>query len=71
MTVVRTLLAVASMQHWHLFQMDVSNAFLHGDLEEEVYMSMPLGYAGLSKPIQPTVTASYGTKHMCKLVKSL
>ena len=41
---VRVLLSLAVSQDWSLHQLDVSNAFLYGDLEEQVFMEQPTGY---------------------------
>ena len=44
MTSVHLLLSMAAMSSWPLFQLDIKNAFLHGDLTEEVYMEQLPGF---------------------------
>ncbi|GJX11804.1 ribonuclease H-like domain-containing protein [Tanacetum coccineum] len=41
---VRCILSLAVFNEWPVYQLDVNNAFLYGDLEEDVYMSLPEGY---------------------------
>nr|KYP68872.1 hypothetical protein KK1_022521 [Cajanus cajan] len=41
MAKIWVVLAIASIKRWHVHQLDMSNMFLHGDLCEDVYMSLP------------------------------
>ncbi|RVW54191.1 Retrovirus-related Pol polyprotein from transposon RE1 [Vitis vinifera] len=54
------LLSLAVNQDWCLQQLDIKNAFLNGDLEEEVYMEIPPGFE-----------ESMAKNQVCKLQKSL
>ncbi|XP_075085021.1 uncharacterized protein LOC142168260 [Nicotiana tabacum] len=45
MVTIRTILSIDVVQHWHIYQMDVSNAFLQGDLHDEIYMDLPQGFS--------------------------
>ena len=60
MATVCTIIAVAASKGWLLHQMDVKNAFLHGDLQEEVHMEQPQGYEDVRHP-----------NYVCKLKKDL
>nr|CAN64261.1 hypothetical protein VITISV_038895 [Vitis vinifera] len=44
MNTFQVLLSLATNLAWYLQQFDVKNAFLHSDMEEEVYMEAPLGF---------------------------
>jgi hypothetical protein len=50
MTIVRAIIAMVATKGWSLHQMDVNNAFLHGDLQEKVYMEQPLKYVDQTHP---------------------
>lgn len=56
---VRIVISIATGHGWEMHQMDVSNAFLQGDLNEDVYMELSLGF---QRP---------GKNKVCKLQKSL
>jgi hypothetical protein len=60
MTSIRTILSLVAIKDLHLEQLDVKTAFLHGDLEEGIYMQQPHGYEVKGKE-----------NLVCKLKKSL
>lgn len=45
MTTMRTLIVVAAIHQWPLYQLDMKHTFLHGDLHKEVYMIPTLGFS--------------------------
>ena len=50
---MRILIDFATKMKWSLTQLDISNYFLNGDLDEEIYMKLPSGYeeiTGVSCP---------------------
>ena len=57
---IRVLLSLAANFEWPLHQLDVKNAFLNGELEEEVFMSLPPGFE-----------EELGRNKVCRLKKSL
>ena len=57
---IRLILTLGLSHDWSIKQLDVSNAFLYGDLQERVYLSQPLGFEDSSRP-----------HHVCQLHKAL
>ena len=56
----RLLLSMVAMCSWPLYQLDIKNAFLHGDLSEEFYMEQP-----------PSFVAQWESGLVCRLRRSL
>nr|AAK55460.1 putative gag-pol polyprotein [Oryza sativa Japonica Group]AAP54977.1 retrotransposon protein, putative, Ty1-copia subclass [Oryza sativa Japonica Group] len=59
---IRTILSIAISRGWTLRQLDVQNAFLHGVLEEDVFMRQPPGYEQKDGYVCKLDKALYGLK---------
>jgi hypothetical protein len=57
-TSIRVLMAIAAKRGLNVHQLDVTTAFLHGELEEEIFIAQPEGFED-------------GTNRVCRLLKSL
>ena len=66
---VRILISLVANLGWPLFQLDVKNAFLNGDLKEEVYMEQPPGFVaqGESGKVCRLHKAIYGLNNLPEL----
>lgn len=64
LTTVKLILSLSAIHGFSLHQLDVSNAFLNGDLDEEIYMKLPPGYSDRKGDKLPP-------NAVCKLNKSL
>lgn len=60
MVTVRSIIALVASRGWYIYQINVHNAFLNGDLLEEAYMDIPKGFARQGE-----------SQKVCKLNKSL
>ena len=57
---IRLLLSMVVMRSWPIFQLDIKNVFIHGDLAKEVYMEQPPGFVAQGE-----------SGLVCKLCRSL
>lgn len=65
-TTFRTLLAVAGKRKLAVKHYDIKNAFLNGNLEEDIYMQVPQGYEGCEDKVCKLRKGLYGLKQAAK-----
>jgi transposase InsO family protein len=59
---IRIIISLAANLDWPLHQLDVKNAFLHGDLTETVYMTQPPGFESKGECVCHLKKSIYGLK---------
>lgn len=60
MVTLRTIISLAASKQWNLWQLDVKNAFLYGELDRAIFMEQPQGFISHEFP-----------NHVCRLKKAL
>ncbi|KAJ9554092.1 hypothetical protein OSB04_018137 [Centaurea solstitialis] len=60
MVTIRTVISLAAHNNWNLWQLDVKNAFLYGELDRDIFMEQPQGFVSQRFP-----------EHVCRLKKAL
>ncbi|KAL5704578.1 hypothetical protein ACHQM5_022986 [Ranunculus cassubicifolius] len=60
MVTLRTILSLVASNKWNIWQLDVKNAFLYGELDRAIFMEQPQGFVSREFP-----------NHVCRLMKSL
>ena len=59
---IQLALSIVVAKGWEVHQMDVKNAFIHGDLSEEIYMEQPQGFMQDSSLVYRLKKSLYGLK---------
>ena len=59
---IRLVLAISASKHWEVHHMDVKSDFIHGDLQEEIYMKNPEGYTSDPSLVFKMQKSLYGLK---------
>jgi hypothetical protein len=57
---IRVVLTLVAVYHWQVRQLDISNAFLHGHLDKDLFMEQPIGFKDATHP-----------DYVCRLRRSL
>lgn len=66
---IQTVLSIAYSRDWVIHQLDVKNAYLHGDIQEAVYMHQPVGFHNSNQYAYVSLLQQslYGLKYAVRL----
>ena len=70
MNSIRNILSLVAVEDFHVEQLDIKMTFLHGDLEEYIYMQHPYGYEFKGVEINPNLKSIELTKLLEKYARN-